>query len=91
MKLGGVYIPAEDSSCYQPVHFGVLAHHAADFDKFVMMGDFNSRGGTPRFKHKNSNVYNYRDVSDIVVNEHRKNPDERRQEQRSGHGQPTPP
>ena len=68
------------------VHVGALARHAA-----VAMGDFNSRVGTPHIKDKNGNMYNYRDVSDIVVNEHRKNPDERRQEQRSGHGQPNPP
>lgn len=72
MKLGGVYIPPEDPPYYQPVHFGALAHHAADSDKIVAMGDFNSRVGTPGIKDKNDNMYNYRDVSDIVVNEHGK-------------------
>lgn len=72
MKLGGVYIPPEDSPYYQPVHFGTLARHAADSDKVVVMGDFNSRVGTPRIKDKNDNMYSYGDVSDIVVNEHGK-------------------
>ena len=72
MKLGGVYIPPEDSPYYQPIHFGALARHAAESDKFVAMGDFNSRVGTPLIKDKNDNMYNYRDVSDIVVNEHGK-------------------
>lgn len=79
MKLGGVYIPPEDSPYYQPVHFGNLVQHSAGADKIVVMGDFNSRVGTPRIKDKNDNMYAYRDVSDIFVNEHGKNPDERLQ------------
>ena len=72
MKLGGVYIPPEDSPYYQPVHFGNLVQHSAGADKIVVMGDFNSRVGTPRIKDKNDNMYAYRDVSDIFVNEHGK-------------------
>ena len=68
MKLR-VYIPSEDSLYYQSVQFGPLARHIADFDRIVTMGDFNSREGTPSFKDKNDDIYNYRDVSDTVVNE----------------------
>lgn len=72
MKLGGVHIPPEDSPCYQPVYFGALARHVADSNEIVAMGAFNSRVGTPRIKDKIDNIYSYRDVSDIVVNEHGK-------------------
>lgn len=43
LKLGGVYIPPEDSPYFQVVDMGALAAHTRHTGHVVVLGDFNAR------------------------------------------------
>ena len=45
VKVGGVYIPPEDSPYFNPAEYGALAAHTRDFKSVIVLGDFNSRVG----------------------------------------------
>lgn len=70
LKLGGVYIPPEDSPYYHNVHYDTLARHTADPGKVIVLSDFNARVGTPLITDNRGNRFIYRDVKDEGVNAH---------------------
>ncbi|KAK4295004.1 hypothetical protein Pmani_032401 [Petrolisthes manimaculis] len=70
LKLGGIYIPPNDSPYYSPAQYGALAKHTTDRDKVIVLGDFNARVATPLLADRDGNYYQYQGVQDNVVNEH---------------------
>ena len=70
LKLGGVYIPPDDSPHYHPVQYGAFARYTSDAGKVVAMGDFNARVGTPIITDASGNSYQYRGVKDDYINSH---------------------
>lgn len=68
--LGGVYIPPEDSHCYQHLHYGSLAAHTVRPEKVVAMCDFNARVGEPHIMDSSGDVYEYNGVKDYTGNSH---------------------
>ena len=70
LKLGGIYIPPDDSPHYHPAQYGTFARHTLDAGKVVAIGDFNARVGTPRITDTSGNTYEYRGVKDDSINSH---------------------
>ena len=50
-KLGGVYIPPEDSPYFQPADFGTMASHTLESENVVVLGDLNARVAVPSLPH----------------------------------------
>ena len=70
LKLGGVYIPPEDSPYYQPTQYGVLAAHTVETGRVIALGDLNARVGDHRTVDIAGTEYNYSGVKDHTVNNH---------------------
>ena len=70
VKLGGIYIPPDDSPYYHPSRYGEVAARSVDQQKVVMMGDFNSRVGVPSIANDKGDEYEYEGVCDYTVNGH---------------------
>ena len=70
VKVGGVYIPPEDSPYFNPAEFGALAAHTRDTNNIIVLGDFNARVGVPNIIDKNGVPYVYRGTEDLVRNSH---------------------
>ena len=70
VKLGGIYIPPDDSPYYHPCMYGEVAARCVDQERVFMMGDFNARVGVPSITNDNGNRYENEDVRDYVVNGH---------------------
>ena len=49
-KLGGVYIPPDDSPYFQQADIGALAAHTADTANVIVLGDLNGRVGVPSLR-----------------------------------------
>ena len=62
MKVGGVYIPPEDSPYYDPALYGALAAHTKDFENILVLGDYNARIGVPNIVNKNGDPYHSLDI-----------------------------
>ena len=70
VKLGGIYIPPDDSPYYHPCMYGEVAARCVDQERVFMMGDFNARVGVPYITNDNGYKYEYEDVRDYVINGH---------------------
>lgn len=70
LKLGGIYIPPDDSPHYHHAQYGLFARRTLDAGKVVAMGDFNARVGTPIITNTSGNTDEYRGVKDDTINSH---------------------
>ena len=70
MKVGGVYIPPEDSPYFNSSQHGTLEAHTHTSDNIIVLGDFNGRVGTPHIVKENGETYQYNSVNDVSVNNH---------------------
>ena len=67
-KLGGVYIPPEDSPYFQQSDIGALAAHTVESGNLVVLGDLNARVGVPNLTDSDDRPFVYTGVVDQVVN-----------------------
>ena len=67
-KLGGVYIPPEDSPYCQPSDMGVLAAQTSETGNIMALGDFNARVAVPNLTDTQNNLYKYSGVVDNTLN-----------------------
>ena len=70
--FGGVYIPPDDSMYYDVSQFGFLNANVHDRKRFIVMGDFNSRVGTPPVLDTSDPPLSYEGIKDVTVNSHGK-------------------
>ena len=67
-KLGGVYIPPDDSPYFQQCDIGELAAHTTQSGNIVVLGDLNGRISVPNLFDTNNISYIYRGVIDQTLN-----------------------
>ena len=67
-KLGGVYIPPEDSPYFHQADIGKLASHTVESGNLVVLGDFNARVAVPNLSNSNNIPYVYTGVVDHTLN-----------------------
>ena len=67
-KLGGVYIPPDDSPYFQQADIGALESHILESENTIVMGDLNARVGTPDLSNSENIPYVYSGVVDNTVN-----------------------
>ena len=70
LKIGGIYIPPEDSPYFSLAQQGTLAAHTLPPGNIIAMGDFNARVGEPNIVGEDDQVCKYEGVRDITVNSH---------------------
>ena len=67
-KLGGVYIPPDDSPYFQQCDIGELAAHTTQSGNIVVLGDLNGRVSVPNLLNTNNIPYIYKGVVDRTLN-----------------------
>ena len=67
-KLGGVYIPPDDSPYFQQADIGALAAHTLDSGNVVVLGDLNARVAMPSLTDSDGMPYVYSGVTDHTLN-----------------------
>ena len=67
-KLGGVYIPPDDSPYFEQVDLGILASNTVESGNLVVLGDLNGRVAVPNINDSNNAPYVYSGVVDLTVN-----------------------
>ncbi|MEA3357745.1 MAG: hypothetical protein U9Q67_04920 [Patescibacteria group bacterium] len=68
LRLGGVYIPPEDSPYYDRSLLGALEGRVRDGKSVLVLGDFNARVGNPELLVEDSEMLQYENVKDLTVN-----------------------
>ena len=67
-KLGGVYIPPEDSPYFQQADIGALAAQTLESGNVFVLGDLNARVAVPNLTDSDNRPFVYTGVVDHVVN-----------------------
>ena len=67
-KLGGVYIPTDDSPYYQASDMGSLASHTQESGNVIAIGDFNARVALPNLTSTDNIPYVYNGIVDNILN-----------------------
>ena len=67
-KLGGVYIPPDDSPYFRQSDIGALASHTLEAGNIIVMGDLNARVAVPELVNSENVPYVYSGVVDNTVN-----------------------
>ena len=71
LKFGGIYIPPNDSPCYNSVIHGTLASQTLLQGNIIVLGDFNGRVGThPYITNDEGQIYQYYEGMDTTINNH---------------------
>ena len=68
LKLGGVYVPPDDSPYFDPLLIGTLNAHIKECKQVIVLGDYNARVGNPCIFDKDGSAYEYRNTKDLTVN-----------------------
>ena len=67
-KLGGVYIPPDDSPYFQQSDIGALASHTLESGNVIVLGDLNARVAVPSLTDPDDIPYVYTGVVDQTLN-----------------------
>ena len=67
-KLGGVYIPPDDSPYFQQADNGALAAHTLQSGNLFVLGDLNARVAVPKLSDSDNRPFVYSGVVDHVLN-----------------------
>ena len=67
-KLGGVYIPPDDSPYFQQADIGSMESHVLESGNTIVMGDLNARVAVPKLSNSDNVPYVYSGVVDNIVN-----------------------
>ena len=67
-KLGGVYIPPDDSPYFQQADIGALAAHTLQSGNLFVLGDLNARVAVPKLSDSDNRPFVYSGVVDHVLN-----------------------
>ena len=67
-KLGGVYIPPDNSPYFQAADIGALAAHTLDSNNMFVLGDLNARVAVPALVDPEGMAYVYTGVADQTLN-----------------------
>ena len=67
-KLGGVYIPPDDSPYYQASDMGSLASHTQESRNVITIGGFNARVELPNLTSADNIPYVYNGIVDNTLN-----------------------
>ena len=70
IKIGGVYVPPEDSPYFSVAQHGTVAAHTLPQENIIVLGDFNARVGTPSIKNEDGYLYRFEGGRDAIVNSH---------------------